>query len=136
MVFIFQKFEQNKAFTESEAWGLFRLSAVGEACGWTLLISGIILRSILHNNDPVIVAGQIHGMLFFGYAIASLGLYPNLHWSRKKAFVALVASVPPYGSLLFEQWAAYVRGRTQLGAYRDYLLFQTVLQRIEDTDLY
>jgi integral membrane protein len=136
MLTLLRRFENNNVFTENEAWGLFRLAAIGEACGWSLLISGITLQHLLHNNDPVVIAGQIHGMLFFGYAIASLGLYPNLRWSRKRAFVALMASVPPYGSLLFEQWAAYKRGRMQLGMYRDYLVFQAALQQIVQTDLY
>lgn len=127
MLTLLERFEQNTVFTESEAWGLFRLSAIGEACGWSLLISGLILRHFIGNNDPVIIAGQIHGMLFFCYAVASLGLYPSLHWSRKRAFVALMASVPPYGSLLFEQWAAYQRDKVQLSAFCDCLFLQTLL---------
>jgi integral membrane protein len=136
MLTLLRRFERNTIFTESEAWGLFRLSAIGEACGWSLLISGIILRSIFHTNDPVIIAGQIHGMLFFCYAAASLGLYPNLRWSRKKAFIALLASVPPYGSLLFEQWASYKRDQTELSRYRDCLIFQAALGRIDDSGIY
>ena len=131
-----ERFEQNTIFTETEAWGLFRLAAIGEACGWSLLISGIILQRLLHNNDPVIIAGQVHGMLFFCYMVASLGLYPNLRWSRGKAFVALLASIPPYGSLLFEQWAGYQRGRTTLTRCRDCLVFQAALERISQSDLY
>jgi len=127
---LLRQFESNHIFTEPEAWGLFRLSAIGEACGWSLLISGIILQRILHNNDPVLIAGQVHGMLFFGYALAALGLYPNLRWSRKKAFIALLASVPPYGSLLFEQWASYKRQQTELFRYRDCLILQVALGQI------
>lgn len=132
MYALIRRFENNATFTENEAWALFRLAAIGEACGWSLLISGLILRHFLGNNDPVIIAGQIHGMLFLCYMVASLGLYPNLHWSRKKAFVALVASVPPYGSLLFEQWAGYQRDRAQLGVYRNCLFLQTIGQLSED----
>jgi integral membrane protein len=125
-----ERFETNTAFTENEAWGLFRLAAIGEACGWSLLISGIILKHFLGNNDPVIIAGQIHGMLFFCYAVASLGLYPNLHWSRLRGLVALAASVPPYGSLLFEQWAAHKRRSTQLTTYRDCLVVKAIMQQV------
>jgi integral membrane protein len=132
MVSPLKQFEQNTVFTETEAWGLFRLAAIGEACGWSLLISGIILRYFLKNNDPVVIAGQIHGMLFFCYAVAALGLYPNLRWSRGRALVALAASVPPYGSLLFEQWASYKRNSNQLSVYRDCVVVQTIVQQFEN----
>lgn len=133
---VLRKFENNNAFTELEAWGLFRLAAIGEACGWTLLISGITLRHLLHNGDPVIIAGQIHGMLFFCYMVAALGLYPNLRWSRKKALIALMVSIPPYGTLLFEQWASYKRSQTELYRYRDCLIFQTIVEQIDNAGLY
>jgi integral membrane protein len=129
-----ERFEHNNIFTESEAWSLFRLSAIGEACGWSLLISGILLKQYFRTNDPVLIAGQIHGILFFLYAIAALGLYPNLHWSRKKAFIALVASVPPYGSLLFEQWASYMRDRSEFKAYSQCILWNRVAQAFDSEE--
>jgi len=109
VIALFEKFERNQIFTEDEGWMLFRLAAIGEACGWTLLISGMaITRYILPgNNIPVMIAGQFHGILFLLYAAAAAGLYPTLRWSRKQALVALMASVPPYGSLLFEIWARH-----------------------------
>jgi integral membrane protein len=130
---LLKKFEDNSIFTDNEAWSLFRLAAIGEACGWSLLISGILLkRYLLHsNNDPVLVAGQIHGMLFFCYALAALGLYPNLRWSRKRAFIALLASIPPYGSLLFEQWASYMRHSSQLETYSYSIVLARLREAIE-----
>ena len=128
-VSLLKKFESNTIFTENEAWSLFRLSAIGEACGWSLLITGILLRHFLDTNDPVLVAGQVHGLLFFCYATAALGLYPNLGWSRKRAFVALMASIPPYGSLLFEQWASYKRGACELKAYSRSILWAKLVEK-------
>ena len=128
---LFSRFEHNETFTENEAWGLFRIAAIGEACGWTILITGIVLKQLLKNNDPVLIAGQIHGLLFICYAVASVGLYPNLRWSRFKSIVALMASVPPYGSLLFEQWASYERDKTNLGIYRDNLVVQTLVREVD-----
>jgi integral membrane protein len=120
MLTFVRKFEKNEVFSEDEAWMLFRLAAVGEAVGWTLLISGILCkRFMLHgNNIPVLVAGQFHGISFLLYALAAVGLYPTLRWSRKRAFVALLASVPPYGSLMFEQWAHHMRRDSQFRTYR------------------
>ena len=113
-------FERNRIFSEREAWMLFRLGAIAEACGWTLLIAGIGLQRYIMpgSRAPVLIAGQIHGMLFFLYAVAAAGLYPNLGWSRLRALVALLASVPPYGSLLFEMWANYQRRTTYFRNYQ------------------
>lgn len=119
---LLRKFERNRVFTESEAWMLFRLAAFAEACGWTLLITGIIGTHFTGSRVPVAIAGQIHGTLFFGYALASVVLYPNLRWSRKRAIVALLASVPPYGSLLFEQWANQTRKASQFKIYSNCVL--------------
>jgi integral membrane protein len=113
------KFENNRTFTEGESWMLFRLTAIAEACGWTLLITGIALeRYVLHGNTiPVLIAGQFHGVLFLSYALSSVGLYPTLRWSRKRAFIALLASIPPYGSLIFEWWARSSYQRDRFNAY-------------------
>lgn len=131
LVDLFIKFETNDVFSEHEAWFLFRLAAIGEACGWTLLISGIAYGRYIVPGDhvAVLVVGQIHGMLFFGYALAAIGLYPNLHWSRTKSFMALLASVPPYGSLLFELWASYVRRKSAFRDYRRYVFFNVLLEK-------
>lgn len=118
---LWDKFENNKIFTEEEAWTLFKLSAIAEACGWTLLIIGIGLSDYVFpgNHAPVLVAGRVHGILFLLYALASVGLYPALRWSRKRAFVALLASIPPYGSLAFEIWAAHKRQNEQFNVIKN-----------------
>lgn len=112
------KFEHNQIFSEEESWLLFSIAAIAEACGWTLLITGIaISKYLMHGNQAsVIIAGQFHGVLFLTYAAASVGLYPTLHWSHKRAFAALIASIPPYGSLLFERWAQMKRSQVQFAA--------------------
>lgn len=129
MAKLFYRFEHSYYFTESEAWTIFKMAALAEACGWTLLITGIAIeRYILPGSVvPVYIAGRFHGILFFMYALAAIGLYPTLRWSRKRAFVALLASVPPYGSLLFEQWAQYKRHRDDFTVYR-YCLVLAALQ--------
>jgi integral membrane protein len=128
---LLRRFEAARPFTEAEAWMLFRIAAFGEVVGWTLLITGIALkRYVLHGNDvPVHIAGQIHGMLFFVYLVAALGLYPSLGWSRWRTLFALAASVPPYGTLLIEQWAAYVRRNNGFKTYRHFLVYTTLMAR-------
>jgi integral membrane protein len=126
---ILQRFESARPFTENEAWLLFRIAAFGEAIGWTLLISGILIGKYLtpHSNTAVLLAGQTHGMLFLAYLVASLGLYPSLGWSRWRGIFALAFSVPPYGSLIFEQWAAYKRRNNGFKTYRQYLAYNVLL---------
>lgn len=128
MLTLLRKFEGLRPFTEREAWLLFRIAAIAEAGGWTLLISGIMLKQyVLHgNNIPVLIAGQIHGMIFLIYIVAAVVLYPSLGWSRQKAFVAGLASVPPYGSLLFEQWAAQRRRHSALKIYHTFMTYMTL----------
>lgn len=132
MVSFIQKFEHNRVFTEDDSWMLFRLAAIGEACGWTLLIAGLACQRYItpHSNIPVLLAGKVHGMLFFAYMLAAVGLYPTLQWSRKRAFVALLASVPPYGSIVFERWAYHMRRSSQFRTYQ-YCLVLATLQREE-----
>lgn len=118
---LLQKLEKVQPFTDKEAWMLFKIAAISEACGWTLLISGILFKRYITptNNDPVLIAGQIHGTIFLIYIVAVVVLYSSLHWSRKRTVVAGLASIPPYGSLVFEQWAAYKRRGEALKTYRE-----------------
>ncbi len=113
---VLRSYERFRPFTEGEAWGLFRLAALGEAFGWTLLIIGILLgKYVLPGNPaPVAIAGRIHGTLFLMYIAAVIATSPSQGWSFLRTMVAGIASVPPYGSLMFEQWAAHERRRTHL----------------------
>jgi integral membrane protein len=113
---LIKKYEQFTPFTDSEAWGLFRIAAFSEAIGWSLLIIGILLGQYVFpgSSVPVKIAGRVHGTLFLIYIAAAILLYPSQGWSRKRTLFAAVASVPPFGSLLFEQWAAHKRNRNRI----------------------
>lgn len=125
---LLRRFETTRPFTESEAWLLFRIAAIAEACGWTLLITGIMISRYLtpHNSTALILAGKTHGMLFTLYLIAALGLYPSLGWPRWRAVFALAFSVPPYGTLVFERWASSKRHNAGFKSYRHYLLYNAL----------
>ncbi len=105
---------------------LFRVAAYGEAAGWTLLVAGIVLENITGSHAYVAVAGRIHGMLFVVYLMAVLAFYPSLAWSRWKALFALAFSVPPYGTIVFEQWVAHKRRAHGFKTYRHYLLYNVL----------
>ena len=119
-----------RPFTEPEAWLLFRLAAFGEALGWTILITGILLkRFTFHgNNLPVLIAGQIHGTLFIIYMVVAIITFPSLGWSRLKALVAIAASVPPYGSLVLEKVEAWKRRKLQSIVTRNLYFYLALIQ--------
>jgi integral membrane protein len=128
MLAALDKFERYRPFSDKEAWTIFRVAAYGEAFGWSLLISGILIKRFLtpKSNLPVLIAGRMHGVFFSFYILAALGLYTSLRWSRKKVIIASLASVPPYGSLFFEQWAAYKRRSQALKDYRQLSVYLIV----------
>lgn len=102
-------------FTDAEAWLLFKLAAFGEAVGWTLLISGIVLHDYIWVGNPysIAIAGRIHGTLFLIYIVAVLVLSPSLKWRAWQTILASLCSVPPYGSLAYELFAAHRRRATR-----------------------
>lgn len=67
------KFVYNKMhwFTDKDAWAMYRLFAILEAVGWTLLIGAIIYRKfdLPHDDLFVSIAGRIHGVLFALYFV-------------------------------------------------------------------
>jgi integral membrane protein len=125
MIRLLHRFEAARPFTDAEAWLLYRLAAFGEAVGWTLLIAGILIQKYLTpgNDTAVLIAGNIHGTIYLCYFAASLGLYPSLGWSRWKGLLATLAGIPPYGSLLFELYAAHQRKAHGFKTYQDYLVY-------------
>jgi integral membrane protein len=108
------KIEAVKPFTEQEAWFLFRTAALAEAIGWTLLLSGILIRHLDSEAGriAVAVAGRIHGIFFVAYFMVALAAYSSLRWNRIKFLIAIGAGVPPFGTFVFEQWAARTRRNT------------------------
>lgn len=104
MINLIERFESYRTFTTNEAWGIFKVTALAEAVGWTMLITGLAIN---HFNLPgsaiaVPIAGQIHGTIFIVYFMALIFIYPSLRWSRAKTILAFVAGVIPYGTLIFE----------------------------------
>jgi integral membrane protein len=125
--------ENAQFFTDTEAWNLFRLAAFGEAFGWTLLIGSLIFQHYVTpgNNIPIDIAGQIHGTIFLIYIAAVVVLHPSLRWSPKRTLVAGLVSVPPYGTLIFEQWAARRRHSEAFKTYRQLVVRGIMLHKGE-----
>lgn len=100
-----------RPFTETEAWAIFKIAAFGEAIGWTLLISGILVGKYLtpHSTIAVQIAGHMHGSLFIIYIVIALVVSPSIRWKPGRILVAGLMSIPPYGTLMFELWQSHNR---------------------------
>ena len=98
-------------FTDKDAWAMYRLFAILEAVGWTLLISSIIYRKFDLPADDLMVsiAGRIHGVFFALYFIFVLITVRSMMWGFWRTTGALLAGMPPYTSLVFEKIMAYHR---------------------------
>ena len=124
---LLENYKRFTPFTNQEAWLLFKLAAWGEAIGWTLLISGIICGKVIDNNIPVLIVGQIHGILFLAYITAAVILSPSLRWRYHRTLIAGLCAVPPYGSLLFELWVAHDRRKNQFHIFSSSIFYRLLV---------
>jgi len=86
----------------------FRAVAIAEAVSWTGLLIGMVFKYLVVGDDiGVSVFGPIHGGLFLLYLVVTLLVRRPLGWHAGTTVLALVASVPPLGTLVFERWAFY-----------------------------
>lgn len=106
-----ERLEAKKPFTEREAWNVFRLAAIAEAFGWALLIAAVLINHFHWPGQSIAIpiAGQIHGTIFLAYFGVLIATYSSLRWHRRTAIIAAIAGVPPYGTLVFEQFVAHAR---------------------------
>jgi len=92
-------------FDVSTAAKRFRLIAVIEAITWALLLIGMGLKYGADMESATMVPGSLHGAAFIVYLLITVLSARSLNWSWKVTLLALVASVPPFFSVIFEIWA-------------------------------
>jgi integral membrane protein len=93
----------------------FRIAAAAEAVSWTGLLVGMLLKHPLDAGERgVQVFGPIHGAMFVAYVVAALVVSRTARWSPGLTLAALVASIPPLTTVLFERWAT-ASGRLPAG---------------------
>jgi integral membrane protein len=86
--------------------GRFRAVAIAEALSWAGLLVGMLFKYVVVGNEiGVQVFGPIHGVIFVLYVIVALMTWAALRWSTGVGFVAVLASIPPFGTWIFERWA-------------------------------
>ncbi len=84
----------------------FRAIAVLEAISWVLLIIGMVFKRIPEPVMwPVKVFGMTHGIVFILFVITAIVAARELGWNAKTTVLALVSSIPPFCTVLFEVWA-------------------------------
>lgn len=104
-------YNQSHWFTDKEAWWIYRLGAVLETIGWTLLIGAIVYRRLEfpYADSVVSVAGRIHGIFFVCYFGAVIATARSMQWGFWRVIFGLGAGVPPFTAIIFEQIMAYDR---------------------------
>lgn len=104
-------YNKTQWFTDQDAWAMYRLFAICEAVGWTLLIGAIIYRKfdLPYDDLMVSIAGRIHGVFFALYFVFVLITVRSMMWGFWRTVGALVAGMPPYTSLAYEKIMAYHR---------------------------
>jgi integral membrane protein len=85
--------------------GRFRAVAVAEAISWAGLLLGMFFKYAMGNAIGVHIFGSVHGVVFIAYVVLSLLARKALSWDNRTTVWALVASIPPFGSVVFERWA-------------------------------
>lgn len=84
----------------------FRIAAIAEAASWMGLLVGMYLKHVSGSTDAgVSLFGPIHGAMFIAYVFTALGTARTLGWSARTTMVALLASIPPLTTLVFERAA-------------------------------
>ncbi|TWG24490.1 integral membrane protein [Actinoplanes teichomyceticus] len=90
-----------------QAFRVFRVTAVAEAFSWAGLLVGMYLKHVSHTTEAgVWLFGRIHGALFVAYLAATLWAARTERWSLWRTGFALLASIPPLTTLIFERWVS------------------------------
>lgn len=111
--YIVWAYNQTHWFTDKEAWWIYRLGAILETIGWILLISAIIYRrfNLPYDDAFVSVAGRTHGIFFVAYFGAVIATARSMGWGIWRFAAALIAGMPPFTSIIFEQAMSIQRKR-------------------------
>ena len=84
---------------------IFKIFAFAEAVSWGLLLIGMFFKWVLGYTEAVAVPGMVHGIVFVAFVLISIVTAVSLRWSLWVTLLALISSIPPFGTLVFEWWA-------------------------------
>jgi integral membrane protein len=84
----------------------FRLVAYWEAITWAALLIAMFFKWVLGHEEAIRIPGMVHGITgFVLFVLVALVTAVQLRWDPKTTLLALVSSVPPFGTIVFEKWA-------------------------------
>jgi uncharacterized protein len=94
----------NRELSPAARW--FRFAAIAEAITWLGLLVGMAVKYFGSGSEAgVQVFGMIHGIVVLVYFAVTLLAAKRLRWGSRTLVMALLASVPPGCTLIFEAWA-------------------------------
>ncbi|WP_017592620.1 DUF3817 domain-containing protein [Nocardiopsis potens] len=84
----------------------FRIIAVIEAATWVGLLIGMFFKYVVVGDEiGVKIFGPLHGVAFIVYVVVAAAAWYRLRWGLWTGLLALAASVPPLGTVVFERVA-------------------------------
>tara|TARA_Y100001954_G_scaffold42779_1_gene43887 strand:+ start:846 stop:1142 length:297 start_codon:yes stop_codon:yes gene_type:complete len=89
--------------------GRLRILAFAEGVSFLLILFvSMPLKYIYGMKEPNKIIGMIHGVLFLAYVVMVLFIRLEENWNNKKTFLALLASVLPFGTF-WADWKLFRR---------------------------
>lgn len=61
------------------------------------------MKYMMGNPAGVKMFGMPHGLLFIAYVVLAVNLYIELEWPKKRLGLALIASILPFGTIVFDR---------------------------------
>ncbi|MFD4470164.1 DUF3817 domain-containing protein [Rhodococcus sp. NPDC058505] len=85
----------------------FRFVAILEAFTWAGLLLGMAFKYLPENGNEIGVKifGPFHGAVFVLFIVVALLTARALKWNLVTTGLALLSSIPPFFTILFEWWA-------------------------------
>jgi len=83
----------------------FHFVAVAEAITWAALLISMYFKHVEGNEGAIRIPGMVHGIVFVAFVVMSFITARALKWNLPGLGLALVSSIPPFGTLVFEWWA-------------------------------
>jgi integral membrane protein len=81
-------------------------TATVEAFTWAGLLVGMLFKRVLDLSElGVQVFGPLHGAAFIAYCVTAVLAWRSQQWAGATGLVALLASLPPFGTVVFHRWA-------------------------------
>jgi integral membrane protein len=92
-------------YTFSTSVGRFRIISIAEGISYLLLLGiAMPLKYAAGIPEAVKYTGWAHGVLFVAYMIAGLDAAISQRWSFKIIFLAVIASLLPFGPFIFDKY--------------------------------